>query len=58
VQSLHGRNDVIGVHRRFDATLPNRFLHDLHRVFGQQLQDPHVLPCPGHKPVALFEVRP
>ena len=38
--------------------MSNRPLHDLHRVFGQQLQDANVLPSPGHGAVTPLEVFP
>lgn len=49
-------NDVIGVQRRLPAALSDGFLDHFHRVFGQQLQDPHVLPRAGRESLALFEV--
>jgi hypothetical protein len=51
-------NDVIGVHRRLPAALHDRLLDHFHRVFRQQLQDPHVLPRAGGESLALFEVGP
>jgi len=36
----------------------NGFLHHLHRVFGQQLQDANILPGPRDRPMTLLEGGP
>jgi len=53
----HG-NDVIGVRRCLPAALSDDLLDHFHRIFRQQLQDPHVLPRAGGESLALFEVGP
>jgi hypothetical protein len=58
MESLHGGDDVTGADYDFGTTLLNGFLHDLQRVFGQQLQDPDVLPRSGGQAVAFLEVFP
>ncbi len=50
--------DVIGMHRRLLAAVEDRLLDHLHRIFGQQLQDTHVLPRASGQPLPLFEVGP
>lgn len=55
---MRRRNDVIGIDCRFRTTVHNRLLHDLHRIFSQQLQDANVLPGPGHGAVTLLELCP
>jgi len=50
------RNDLVGVDGRLAAALDDGLLDYLHRVFGQQLQDPHVLPGSGGQPLPLLEV--
>jgi hypothetical protein len=49
---------VIGVHGRLLAAAGDGLLDHLHRVFGQQLQDPHILPRAGGESLSLFEVGP
>ncbi len=51
-------DDVIGVQRRLLAAVGDGLLNHFHRVFGQQLQDPHVLPRAGRQPLPLFELGP
>jgi hypothetical protein len=51
-------NDVIGVHGRFLAAVGDGLLNHFHRVFGQQLQNPHVLSRAGGWPLPLLEGRP
>ena len=58
VEPMRRRNDVIGVDCRFRTTVYNRLLHDLHRVFGQQLQDANVLSRPGHGTMTSLEIFP
>jgi hypothetical protein len=43
-------NDVIGVHGRLLAAGGDGLLNHCHRVFGPQLQDPHVLSRSGGSP--------
>ena len=50
-------HDVIGVQRRLPAP-GDRLLNHLHRVFGQELQDPDILPRAGGEPFPLFEGGP
>lgn len=49
-------NDVIGVHGGLLTALDNGLLDHLHGIFGQQLQDPNVLPRSACEPLALLEV--
>lgn len=58
VEPMSRGNDVIGVDCRFGATVPNRFLHHLHRVFGQQLENTDVLSCPRQGTITSLEVFP
>ncbi len=51
-------NDVIGIHGRLLAAVGDGLLNHSHRVFGQQLQDPHVLSCAGDQPLPRLEVGP
>jgi len=51
-------DEVIGIHGRLLAAVGDGLLNHLHRVFRQQLQDPHVRPRAGGEPLALFEVGP
>jgi hypothetical protein len=51
-------DEMIGVHRGFPTALNDGLLDHLHGVFGQQLQDPNVLPCPGGGTLAILEVGP
>ena len=51
-------NDVIRMHGRLLATGGDGLLYHFHRVFGQQLQDPHVLSCAGGQPFPALEVGP
>ena len=51
-------DEMIGVHRGFPAALNNSLLDHFDGVFGQQLQDPNVLPRPGGGTLAILEVRP
>ena len=50
--------DVVRVDRRLLPALDDRLFDHLHRVLGQQLQDPHVLPGSGRQALALLKVRP
>jgi hypothetical protein len=52
------RNDLVGVHGRLAAALGDGLLDQLHRVLGQQSQDPHVLPGSGGQSLPLLEVGP
>jgi hypothetical protein len=52
------RKDLVGVDGRLAAALEDGLLDHLQRVFGQQLQDPHVLPGSGGQPLPLLEVGP
>jgi len=51
-------NDVIGIHGRLPAAVGDGLLNHLHRVFGQQLQDPHVLSRTGGESLPRLEVGP
>ncbi len=51
-------DNVIGVHRRLLAAGGDGLLNHLYRVFGQQLQDPHVLSRAGGQPLPRLEVGP
>lgn len=51
-------NDVIGVYDRLAAGVGDGILNHLHRVFGQQLQNPHVLSRAGDQPFPRLEVGP
>lgn len=57
-EPTNGRDDVIRIHRRSLAGLDDGLLNHLHRVFSQELQDPHVLPCAAREPFPCFEVGP
>lgn len=50
------REDVIRVHRCLRAALNNGLLDQLHRVFGEQLQDPNILPRAARESFPLLEV--
>ncbi len=52
------RNDLVGVDGCLVAALDDGLLDHLHRVLGQQLQDPHVLPGSGDQSLTLLEVGP
>jgi hypothetical protein len=51
-------NEVIGVEGGLGPALNDSFLNHLHGVFGQQLQDPNVLPRTRLRAVTLFQDRP
>lgn len=51
-------NDVIGIHGRLLAAVGDGLLNHWHRVFGQQLQDPHVLSRAGGQPLSRLEIGP
>jgi hypothetical protein len=55
-EPMDGREDVIGVHRCLRAALNNGLLDQLHRVFGEQLQDPNILPRAARESFPLLEV--
>ena len=50
--------DVIGVDRRLLTALADGLFDHLHRILGEQLQDPHVLSGSGRQALSLLEVRP
>ena len=56
VESMGRGNDVIGVNHRFGSMACNRLLHELHRVFRQQLENADVLSCSGQGTVTSLEV--
>jgi hypothetical protein len=51
-------DEVIGVQRRLLAAVGDGLLNHFHWVFGQQLQNPHVLPRASGQTLPLFEVGP
>ena len=51
-------NDVIRIHGCRLAVVSDSLLNHFHRVFGQQLQDPHVLSRAGGQPLPRLEVSP
>ena len=53
-----GRDDVIRVYRRSLAGLHDGVPNHLHWVFGQELQNPNVLPGATCEPFPFFEVGP
>ena len=55
---MRRRNDVIGIDCRFGATVHNRLLHHLQRVFSQQLENTDVLSRPRHGTVTSLKVFP
>jgi hypothetical protein len=52
------RHDLVGIDGRLAVALEDGLLDRLHRVLGQQLQDPHVLPGAGTQSLPLLEVGP
>ena len=55
-EPMDGRDEVIGVHRCLRAALNNGLLGQLHRVFGEQLQDPNILPRSARESFPLLKV--